>query len=168
MRRGHVLFSAAHLFVVTVILMLGILFLCLQESSALRVAFEQLLESEGAAFARIGVTLIIVGVLLLLGLYKLNNHHYLTLKMGVSKTLIDEAVIKEYLTKYFKDIFPQEEVASDVAIHLPQKLEIIVQFPDMVEEKKIHLISRMENELGVLLARKLGYDKEFLLTISSA
>lgn len=86
--------------------------------------------------------------------------------MQGSKTLIEEAVIRDYLTNYWKEVFPFHLVEFDLAFHFPQKLEIIAKLPEMPEEEKEKLFSRIQNELGVLLARKLGYEKEFFLTIN--
>lgn len=167
MRTGHLLFSAVHLFMVLLILAFGVFFLVLQGSSVMRLRLEELLVGQGAFFTNIGVALLIIGGLLLFGLYQLNRQHYLTLKMSGSKVLIDEAIVRDYLRQYWKETFPHQEISSEVVMHLPQKLEIIVDLPQMKEEEKEHLLSRMENELGVLLARKLGYEKEFFLTINA-
>lgn len=166
MRTGNLLFSAVHLFVVLFILGIGLFFLLLPSSVAFRLALESLLISDTPIFARIGVTITFFGILLLVGFYVLNRKKYLTLKMNGSKILIDEAVIRDYLSHYWKEVFPYHEIFSEVVLHFPQKIEIIAQLPAMSGEEREHLLLRMQNELSVLLARKLGYEKEFFLTIN--
>ena len=167
MRTGHLLFSAVHLFMVLLIFAFGVFFLLLESSDSLRLGLEQLLVNNGRIFVKIGIVFLSVGCLLLIGLYRLNKQPYLTLKISGSKVLIDEAIIRDYLEHYWKEVFPHQEIRSEVVLHLPQKLEIIVELPAMQEEDKEPLLSRMENELSVLLARKLGYEKEFFLTIKA-
>lgn len=166
MRTGNLLFSAVHLFVVLFILGVGVFFLLLPGSVAFRLALEQILVNEAAMLAKIGLVITFFGVLLLVGFYVLNRKKYITLRMNGSKTLIDEAIIRDYLSQYWKEVFPHHDIYSEVVLHFPQKLEIIAQLPSMREEDKEHLLLRIQNELSVLLARKLGYEKEFFLTIN--
>ncbi len=131
-----------------------------------RLALETLLMNDTPLFTHIGIGITSLGVFLLVGFYLLNKKKYLTFKMNGSRILIDEAIIQDYLKQYWKETFPHYEIHSEVVFHYPQKLEIIAQLPKMEEEEKQHLLLRMQNELSVLLARKLGYEKEFFLTIN--
>lgn len=166
MRTGNLLFSAVHLFVVLFIVGVGVFFLLLPNSIAFRLTLEQLLVSDTSLFAKIGIGITCFGVLLLVGFYILNKKNYLTFKINGSRILIDEAIIQDYLKQYWREVFPHHDIYSEVVFHFPQKLEIVAQLPKMNEEEKTHLLLRMQNELSVLLARKLGYEKEFFLTIN--
>lgn len=167
MRTINLLFSAVHLFVVLFILAVGIFFLLLPSSLAFRLALEQLLVNDTPMLAKIGAGITVFGITLLVFFYIFNRKNYLTLKMSGSKTLIDEAIIRDYLSQYWKEVFPHQDIYSEVVFHFPQKLEIIAQLPKMEEQEKGQLLSRVQNELSVLLARKLGYEKEFFLTLTS-
>lgn len=81
------------------------------------------------------------------------------------KTIIEEAIVEDYVKKYFKKIFPDRDVVLESRVDWPQHLEIVVRFPEMGEKDKEHLLKRIQNELGVILARNLGYKKEFYLTL---
>lgn len=87
--------------------------------------------------------------------------------MSCNKTIIEEAVIEDYVKRYFSELFPLQEVLSEIIIKGPQNLEVVAHFPDMTEKEKEDLLQRIQNELGVLLARKLGYEKDFFLTLHS-
>lgn len=166
MRTSNILFSVVHLFVVLFILAAGIFFIMLPSLLSFRVNLASLLTESPSYFIKLGIAFSAFGLLLLVGFYMLNRKKYLVLKMDCGKTLIDEAIIKDYLKNYWKEVFPGQEVQSDVILHFPQKLEIIAQFPKMDGKIKDALLIRVQNELGVILARKLGYEREFLLTIS--
>ncbi|MCH9630947.1 MAG: hypothetical protein S4CHLAM37_09580 [Chlamydiia bacterium] len=166
MRTSNILFSVVHLFVVLFIIAAGIFFIMLPSLSSFRVNLASLLTEGSAFFVKLGIAFLSFGFLLLTGFYFLNRKKYLKLKMGCGKTLIDEAIIKDYLKNYWQEVFPGQEVQSDIILHFPQKLEIIAQLPKIKEEEKDTLLARVQNELGVILARKLGYEKEFFLTIN--
>jgi hypothetical protein len=70
------------------------------------------------------------------------------------------------VTNYFKTLLPNENPPLEIIFHPKQKLEILTKLPEM-GDKEI-LLKRIENELGVLLARKLGYKEEFILTLHEA
>lgn len=84
--------------------------------------------------------------------------------MGSSKVLVEEAIIQDYIKGYWRQIFPNEPSNLEVIIHPKQTIEIVTKFPNIVSEV---ILNKIQNELGVLLARKLGYEKEFVLTITS-
>lgn len=83
--------------------------------------------------------------------------------MKGAKVVIEEAIIKEYVEGYWKEIFHIERPDLKVIIHPTQRLEIVTKLPKAGDPEEV--LKRIENELGVLLARKLGYEKEFTLTI---
>jgi len=86
--------------------------------------------------------------------------------MKTGKIAIDEAVALEYLQNYWNEVFPKKQIATEVVFHPSGKLEVIADLPLEKLEKPEILLHRIQNELGVLLSRRLGYEKEFLLTVS--
>ena len=87
--------------------------------------------------------------------------------MGTSKTLIDESIIREYVDSYWRTLFPKHNCKIDIVIHGANDLELITELPPTTENQE-QLLTRIQNELGVILARMLGYEKEFTLTITEA
>ncbi len=167
MRTGNYLFSLVHLFVVLLMISMGLFFVFLPTSPEFRFVLARLLSESSAVFPKIGFSLVGFGVLLLFGFYILNKKSYIKYKLSCHKTVIEEAVIEEYVKKYFKEIFPKQDVVSEIVIKGPKSLEVVACFPEMQEKEKENLLQRVQNELGVLLARKLGYEKEFFLTLNS-
>lgn len=167
MRLGNLLFSAIHLFVVFFIFILGVMSLLVPFSPGLRFSMTYLLAEQSSIFLWIGSFSVSLGTLFFIGLWRLNKKRYLQIKMQHNQTIIEEAIIKEYVQSYWKEMFPSIEPAFDIVIHPHQKLELITQnFPSLEEEQKESLFERVQSELGVLLARHLGYEKDFFLTIS--
>lgn len=166
MRRGHFLFSAAHLFVVFFIISVGTLFCSIPYSPQFQFAFVRLVLHEHAFFMIVGAIFLFFGIFLLIGFYALNKKRFFQIEMDHCKTLIDESIIKEYIVDYWKESFPVLNPHLDIVIHKGQKIELITSsFPPTLEENEESLLRRIQEELSVLLARRLGYEKEFLLTI---
>lgn len=167
MRTGHHIFSLVHLLVLLLVICLGLFFVFLPWSPEFRFYLAKLLNESSAVFPKIGFSLVSFGLMLLLGFYFLNKKSYIKYKMSCNKTIIEEAVIEDYVKRYFSELFPLQEVLSEIIIKGPQNLEVVAHFPDMTEKEKEDLLQRIQNELGVLLARKLGYEKDFFLTLHS-
>jgi len=170
MRLESVLLSLIHLFSLIFFIAVGCMALSAAVSTSLRGQIEYLMQwaqhVEPKTLAIVGFLFVSYGlilfVLLLLGYRK----SFLRVSLKSSKVLIDRSIIQEYVSNYFKTLLPNENPPLEIIFHPKQKLEILTKLPEM-GDKEI-LLKRIENELGVLLARKLGYKEEFILTLHEA
>ena len=106
------------------------------------------------------------GLLLFIGFYLLNKRRFLTVKMGPALTRIDEAIVHDYVQDYWREKHASDEGVVDVVVQKGEVLEIIVPAPrDWEGEVEEHL-QRLQNDLGDRLSRRLGYYREFYLTLS--
>ncbi|MBI3211132.1 MAG: hypothetical protein HYZ47_00375 [Simkania negevensis] len=160
----HALFSALHLVVVFFFLFLGIFFIALPNAYGFRFHMSDLLLKNPEVFKKIGWFIFGGGVLLFFTFYFLNRKSYLELRMGTSKAMIEKPIVREYVGKYWQELFPGKKIPFDVRIHRKNRLEIIATFPD--EEEGEELLQRVEKELSLLLKERLGYDKLFYLTLT--
>ncbi|MFZ4772816.1 MAG: hypothetical protein ACOYK9_02355 [Chlamydiia bacterium] len=171
MRTESILLSLIHLFSLIFFIAVGCFALFSAISLPLRgqlgsvlIYAETLLEPKvlgilGACFLAYGLLLLI---LLLMGFRKV----YLRVALKGSKVMIDHSIIQEYIQSYFKTLFPGQNPPLEVIFHPKQRLEILTKLPETADKEL--LLKRIENELGVLLARKLGYKEEFILTFHEA
>src|SRR5690606_13900021 len=114
MRSGHILFSAVHFFVVLFILSLGVFFLAFPYADAIRFQIAHLIESEPGLFKTIGLFVLGFGALLFFGFTLLNKRRFLTIQMGPSKVLVDETIIHDYVTLYWKKFLPENDISVDI------------------------------------------------------
>lgn len=166
MRTGNVLLSAVHFFVVLFILAGGACSLVLSKMPALRLFLAEAFTGHPQFFFVLGYILIGVGLALLVGLFVLNGGQYYQVKMQPHKTSVDLNVIRHYMEEYWKDLFPHEKMGIDIQLTSTKKIALIAEFPQsisLVEQKT--LLEKIEKELGSLLSQRLGYQKEFFLTI---
>ena len=169
MKNGHLLFSAVHLIVTFFIIASGLLSMSLFFNQETRFRLAHMLENEGASlFFAVGVAVTFVGVMLLIGFYMMYRRRYYKIRMNCSKVLVDQSIVKEYVSDYWSKLFPGEKLFLDVAFGANQHLEVITQVPRLEKDQRELVFKRVENELGVILARKIGYEKEFVLTVCEA
>lgn len=85
------------------------------------------------------------------------------ISLSCGTAVIHHGIIEDYVRHYFAELFPDGELDLDIGIQGDGKMEIFTHLP-LLDEKE-EMIARIENELGVLLARRLGYEREVLLTL---
>ncbi len=159
--RGGI-FSAIHLLFVLLLISGGILLILGAYMKNVQNNFIHLLLEYPNFLFSVGVGLLFFGTILLFGFYSMYKPRYFQIKMGASKVIVEENIIQDYIKNYWKEVFPNEKPHLDVIICPKGVIEIITtsshQNPDL-------FLQKIENELGALLKRKLGYEKEFILTL---
>lgn len=161
MRSGNLLFSAIHFFVIFLIFGVGALFISLPHADYLRIQLVNvLIHPSGLCFV-IGGILIGFGALLFIILYLMNRRRYFQIEMQGTKIEVDEKVIRDSVSTYFKALFPGQNLVNDIAIKGKSMIELIVSLP---QEKEEDFFEKVEEELRTILARRLGYQNRFSLT----
>ena len=162
MMSGNLLFSALHFFVVFFVLTVGAFFLVLPYADQFRTLLIDALFTHLSYFQLFGGLLVGIGSLFLFGLYMMHRHRFFQIQMQASKIEVDEKVIRKIVEDYWKSYFPNHAYLTDVTLKGKQELEIFTTLP---EEKEEDFFEAVQNELGGLLARQLGYQKPFTLTL---
>ena len=140
---------------------MGIFFFALPYAPVLRSSLTTTLIDEPEIFQKVGLGLLILGAFLFVGLYLLNRKRYLKLKMDGYKASVEENVVRASIQSYFKALFPDIDLTTDVVITGKKHLEILANLPTPQED----LLETIQNELGILLSRRLGYQREFSFTL---
>jgi hypothetical protein len=164
----NALLSAVHLMVAFFVLCVGALFVAVSLLPHVRYILTDFLFSpKVTTLFYIGIAILVLGFLLFFGLYFLGRKRYFQIQMQCAKLDVDEQIIREYVSSYWKNLFSDCSKKVDVIVHSGRRLEIISEIPQLCqEEPREELLARIQNELGILLARRLGYEKEFILTLS--
>jgi hypothetical protein len=161
MRTGNILFSAVHFFVVFLVLGVGVLFLALPHADYFLMQLINFLEYPRSICTLIGGVILGIGVILFVVAYLLNRRQYVSLEMEGASVDIEEGVIRSCAKAYFQERFPDFESVSDVAIRGKSTIEIMTSLPS---PQKKEFFEEVEEELGFILARHLGYQKPFTVT----
>lgn len=165
MKSSNLLYSAVQFVFAALIVLLGGLFLGLQHAPHLRFAVADFFAQSSVHFSLIGYLIIGCGALLLIGFYAMHRGVYYQVSMGRKEALIDPTVIREYVSIYWKQVFPEDDLSVQVGLSKRQKIEMFVEFPPISDEKQLAILEKAEKDLGMLLKKHLRYDKEFLVSV---
>lgn len=165
----RVFLSAIHLIFVLMIGAIGVLFLLLSCSErVVRILSQWVLEESTELWTYMGIAFLGLGVLLFFGFFWMNGGSFLQFKMKAGKVSIDRAIVEEYVKKYWAENFPHQAIHMEILFHGKRRLELIAKLPLNGEKEPDVLLHRIQNELGVLLACRLGYECDFILTLSQS
>lgn len=143
----------------------GLCLVIMPYAEAFRYGIAEFFIARPAMLFSLGLVVLGSGVFLMLGFFFMHKKRYYKLRMQCGKTEIEESIIKDYVKDYWESIFPGKPFELEVVLGRSQKIEIVTKLPQGKEDSK-ELFERIKSELGVLLARRLGYEKEFVLTIT--
>jgi hypothetical protein len=65
-----------------------------------------------------------------------------------------------------KEVFPETSPSCEVVVRKDQKLEILTKFSSSNIEEHEKVLAQLERKISELLKQKLGYEKEFFLTVT--
>ncbi len=165
MRSGNLLFSAAQFVFCVLVILLGGFFIGLEHAPMLRYSLADFFSRSEVPFSFVGYFILSVGLVLLISFYFMHRGHYYQLKMGRREAYIDPAVVQGYVQEYWSKIFPEHNLDVVVNITKQQIIEMAVEFPSIVPEKQQAVLERAEQDLEQILLKRLGYQKEFLLSV---
>jgi len=165
MRTGNLLFSAVQFIFVSMVLSLGAFLIGLANAPQLRSAIASLFLEKSNLFTLLGSVFLVIGFLLLIGFYSMQRGKYLRVEMKDRKMQVDIGVVKDYVASYWKTLYPDQDTHTEVWIYPDQKIELSFQIPNLPFEEQQVVLEKIEKDLGDLLAKKLGYDREFVCNL---
>jgi hypothetical protein len=157
------LFSCVHLLFVLILLATGFLAILSYFTPNIELRLIHLLLTCPNLLLIIGGFISFFALILLVGFFNTYKRRYFTIKMGASKVLVEGAIIQDYIKGYWKKVFPGESEDVEIIIHPGQMIEIVTKGITNVTQE---IFDKIEDELGLILAKKLGYNREFLLTVT--
>lgn len=158
--------SAIHVLVVLAAFMTGCFLIGISVSEHLRLYIAEILLYRSEVITSVGVIFLLTGLFLFLGFYVLYRHRVLRYKMQPHLAEVNAALIQNSLENYWKTKFPEMKIQTQIAFRSTGKLEISILVPSMGEDEQIKFLEKSEKDIGDLLYKMLGYDKEFFLTLS--
>ena len=165
MRAGKVLASALQFFVSILLMGAGAFVVTLSLIPYAKSLFFNLFTQLPELFSLVGYITLGLGILLFIGFYAINRGQFYQVRMQAPKTSIDTSLIEDYARSYWKGVFPMNKINTEVFLHSDQQIELIAEIPEVSPEEQKKLLQKTEKELGALLAKNLGYEREFLVTL---
>ncbi len=169
MRQSHLLFSALHFFLLSLLCLSGVFVILLYFSPVLRneLAF-WLTQEMGHKLLLFGMGLLLLGILLVFLSINLYRTQYYQIQMGFPghTAQVDLDVVRSLVGRYWQNHFPTMKPHIDVLLRDDSTLELFAELPLLPDEEQRVLLQRVEADLSRQLARHLNYRKPFHLTIS--
>ncbi len=163
MKLRDIVFSFFHFLVVFLFLAVGGILMAIPLSKKVHFVIVQTLLEEPMFFFFLGVSVVSFSVLLFSLLYWLNKKRYFHLELEHCEALVNEGIIKDYVTEYWKQMFPGQKPKLQVVIHPSELIEVITTLPTNLEE--MQSLNKIEKELTTLFSKKFGYKKKLTLTV---
>lgn len=144
---------------------LGIIGVLLPWSATLRTDMIEFILANSIAIALFGFGFIIVGGTMLLNIILSAKKKYYTSRVGSNFVAVDEVVIAQYLRSYWEQLFPHNEVPTQIALK-KNIIRITADLPYKPPEEQKMFVENVKQDLRNIFTQVLGYPHEFLLSLS--
>lgn len=146
-------------------MMIGIVAAIIPWSDTIRNLLIQFLNENTIAISLFGLAFLLIGSALLA--YNLQNtkRHYYYIRSGNDSISVDLGIIDQTLAAYWKNTFPKLDIPCHTYLK-DNKIYITADLPYSAPDDQRKILKKIENEIGQLLERTLGYKDEFNLSIS--
>lgn len=146
-------------------LILGILGMLLPWSPTIRAEIVDFLLANTFTLSLFGFLFFIMGLGVLIQLLLGLRRHYFTSRLKAVDFDVSEKVIRDYLSVYFRDLFPFSEVPCQILLK-KKKAKIIADLPPVPKGEQGAMVKKIEHDLADIFRDLIGYPHELLLSIS--
>lgn len=146
-------------------LLLGVIGIILPWSPNVRTELIMFILENSIAISLFGFVFLVLGITLLINLSSITKRRYYYVRGGQRAIIVDEAILQHYLESYWKELFPLHDVPHHLVIK-KNKIRIIADLPYTETDERKPLLDRIQDELGDILNRVLGYSQELVLAVN--
>ncbi len=164
MRSGNLLFSAVQFLFVLATLAAGAFLVALPMAPWVRFKIAVFFTDSPELFRPVGVLVLVLGGILGAGFYAMYKKRFFRVLMSPHPR-VELALIKSVVQRYCTQAYEGRCSAIDVLLHPDKKLEIVFEMEALSQEAEKELLEKTERDLGGILAKQIGYDREFFLTV---
>lgn len=162
---SHFFYSLITFITALFFVLLGIVGIILPWSPNVRTEVMQFIVNQTFFSFLFGLGFLIVGLAIMVNIILSMRKRYYEIRSGKNMTAIDESLFQDYLTIYWKQLFPQHDVPNQVTLN-KNKIHVTADLPFLpVPQQKI-LIERIERDIADIFNRMLGYRFEYIISIS--
>ncbi|NDD57634.1 MAG: hypothetical protein EBZ47_00055 [Chlamydiae bacterium] len=165
MKTSHLIVSAFHFLHAIILIVVGLICVCISRFAHIKLAFLRLMEKVPNFFGLLGLGCMVAGLVLFTLMFTLFKKTFYSVSMKVSTVELDPAVIRSYVLAGYRQALVSAPSDLEVVVQKDQTIAIFTKLPLMsVEESKKSLLE-LEQSIGSLLKKHLGYEKKFFLNI---
>jgi hypothetical protein len=162
---ARLLRTAACLVIGLFFFVLGIVGVLLAWSATLQSGIMQYIIENPLLFTLLSLCFAIGGLALFVFPFLWGSKKYIQIRSGPYAVILDENVVHQYLTAYFKKLFPETSIPFN--IHLNKKsIQITTDLPPLPVEEQKFCLEQIQTDLNDLFRIQLGYPYEVHLLVS--
>lgn len=158
-------YSLISLFVALFFLLLGILAMMLPWSPNARTDLVAFILEDSLAIFLFGFAFFAIGIAIITQIILYTRKSYFHLKSTPRSISVDETVIADYISGYWRDLFPKSHVPSRLTLK-KNKIHITADLPYIPQSEQKDLLEKIKNEIDDLLHNVIGYRDTFYLSAS--
>lgn len=146
-------------------IIIGFLSILIQASTDVRSEFVTFILEDSFFISLFGLCSILVGAGIIFYLSASLKKRYMKIKSSSNKAFyLEDTLFQDYMNAYWKEMFPQQEIPSQVTIK-KNKVMVTADLPYIPELEQKTLISRIEQDLKELFQNVLGYHQEYTISL---
>lgn len=146
-------------------ILIGVISIMIPWSPSVRTDLIQFILEDSIAIFLFGFGFIIIGLAIAINILQSSKRRYYYVRTGNNSVSIDETLIQEYLNSYWRSLFPQHDVPTRFTLK-KNKIHVFADLPSLpVPQQKI-LVDRIKRDLNDIFSKILGYQNDFMLSIS--
>lgn len=162
---GHFFYSLITFIIALFFTMVGVVAVMIPWSTPVRDSLVQFILEDALAISLFGFAFIVIGLAIASYILIGTKRRYYHIKSKGGATVVDEAVIQQYLDTYWKQLFPKHEIPCRLTLK-NNKIHVSVDFPYLPAADQRPLLERVKNDLNKTFTKILGYQEEFYLSAS--
>lgn len=162
---GHFFYSLTNFILALFFLVFGIACILMAWFPGLRIELLRFLEEGSWLVFFAGVAFILIGAAILFNLFIHSRRKTYIVRSGKNAIEVDQTLIEETLDMYWKQLFPQYSIPSQVKIKNNQ-VYITADFPLIAEDDQSSFVKSIEESISSIFSRTLGYRNDFFLSAS--
>lgn len=161
----HFFYSFITLIIALFFFILGFIAMLIPWSSGISNMIVSFIVNQSLILFLFGLGFAVIGAALALHIILSSRRRYVTLHLGKLTFSISEKLIGDYLSAYWKELFPHKEIPYRVVLK-KHSVEITADLPFAPLEVQKDLLEKIEKDLGDLFRDVLGYREDLNLEIS--
>lgn len=145
--------------------LLGIVCVMIPWSGEVRFGLIRFILEDSLAISLFGLAFIVVGLAIVTYILLSSRRQYYHIKSGSHAVKVDESAIQQYLSLYWKELFPSQDVPCRLALK-KNRIHITVDLPHVPLLEQRPLLEKVKQDLHEIFANNIGYEDEFFLSAS--
>lgn len=160
-----IFYSLISLVIAIFFVLIGIICVMIPWSPSVRTDLIQFILENSIAIFLFGFGFIIIGFSIVINIIQSSRRSYYYVRTGNNSVMVDETLIQDYLNSYWNHLFPQHDVPSRLTLK-KNKIHVFADLPFIPVPQQKALMDRIKRDVNDILTKTLGYQNEFMLSIS--